>query len=171
MPYIPLPLLKKLRQKRIEVHYITAVCLISVIINNDIPLADRFLDLQHLDMLILNTAPGEFRPEADPHIGRDHILNGRRIVTLEDDLGREAGMLAEPVADIAELPGTKEAYEPLLLHLGKADRRPVPVSRVLRYCQIDLLRTREAVLPPGRIISSSLLCHRVHSPNSAVTGN
>ena len=36
MPYIPLPLLKKLRQKRIEVHYITAVRLISVIINNDI---------------------------------------------------------------------------------------------------------------------------------------
>ena len=92
--------------------------------NDDIPLADRFLDLQHLDMLILDTAPGEFRPEANPHIGRDHILNGRRIVTLEDDLGREAGMLAE-----------------LLQSLDDHSQLPEYVDEIMQYA--DARRFRE----------------------------
>lgn len=98
------PLLKIRCQELKKLHHITIIRLIPVIIYDNVPLTDRLRNLQKSHILALGAAPCKFRPETDPHICRDHILNGGGIIALKNNLRREPGMLTEPVADIAELP-------------------------------------------------------------------
>ena len=51
------PLLEESRQKLVEFYHMVTVYLVPVIINDDIPLADWFFDLQKLYLLVLNTSP------------------------------------------------------------------------------------------------------------------
>ena len=77
---------------------------IPVIINNNISLAYRLLNLKQPYMLILCTPPCKLRPEADSHISRNHVSYSRWIITFKNNFRRKSRMLAETVTDIAELP-------------------------------------------------------------------
>ena len=97
-------------------------------------------------MLVVNTAPCKFRPKPDSDIRCNHVFHGRRVVALENDLRREPRMLAEPVADITELSGTKETDKSIVCRFFKPHRFPSLVFPIFRHRKIDFLTACKAVL-------------------------
>ena len=92
-----------------KVDHGTRVCFIQLVVDDNVSTAKRLFDFNEFYLVAFKTAPGKLRPEADAHIGGNHIPYGRRAVTFENDPRTEACMAAIVVADESKLTRTHEA--------------------------------------------------------------
>lgn len=136
---------EKFRQKIKKINYIVAVCLIPVIVDDNISLTDRLLYFQKPYGFIFDTSPGKFRPETNSQIGRNHILHCGWIIAFKNNPRRKSRMLAKTIADITEFPGAKKTDKSLFFHFRKTDGCPIPIFFIFRHSQINFFCTGKTI--------------------------
>ena len=81
--------------------------------------ADGIPDGKEDGRFCVQLSPGADGPESDSHAGHRQVFYRFRIIALKDDVGREAGALAEAVAESPDQPGFVQADEIFVGHVGE----------------------------------------------------